>query len=320
MIVFSNLTALLIVLGALAAATTLASALIARAHPPKGRFIVIDGGHLHIDELADRPHDETALVLVHGASGNMEDMRIALGDALGGRFRTVLIDRPGRGWSGRGSSREAASPQMQADRVAQALGQIGVKRAILVGHSWGGALAIAFAIRHSQMTAGLVLLAPTSHPWRGGVSWYYSLATLPLIGPLFTHTMVLPLGALLIRPATQGVFAPQTPPDHYVARSATWLVLRPGAFAANARDMTELKSNLEKLVPLYPSIAAPTVIIVGDRDLAVSNDVHAFELAKAIPKARLEVLSGVGHVPHHARPDRVVAAVEEVLRKAPAQP
>jgi pimeloyl-ACP methyl ester carboxylesterase len=126
--------------------------------------------------------------------------------------------------------------------------------------------------------------------------------------------MVMPLGALLARNATASVFEPQTPPQAYIGRSATFLVLRPKAFAANARDMTELKSNLEKLAPLYPSIAAPTVILVGDRDLAVSNDVHAFELAKAIPKARLEVLSGVGHVPHHARPDRVVAAVENVVQ------
>ncbi len=77
--------------------------------------------------------------------------------------------------------------------------------------------------------------------------------------------------------------------------------------------MTELKGNLEKLVPLYPSIRAPTVILVGDRDLTVSNDVHAQALVEAIPNARLEILQGVGHMLHHARPDRVAAAIDEVL-------
>lgn len=320
MILISNLVALLIVLGVLAAATAIASFWIARAHPAKGRFIAVDGGRLHLDELGDHPDGETAVVLVHGASGNMEDMRMALGDELAARYRTILIDRPGRGWSERGASSEGASPQRQADMVSDALDRIGVKRAVIVGHSWGGAFATAFAVRHPQKTAGLVLLAPTSHPWSGGVSWYYSLATLPLIGPLFVHTMVAPLGALLASGATSGVFAPQPAPENYLSRSATWLVLRPKAFTANARDMTELRGNLEKLVPLYPGIAAPTVILVGDRDLAVSNDVHAFRLAKAIPDARLEVLQGVGHLPHHARPDRVVAAVEDVLRKASARP
>ena len=175
------------------------------------------------------------------------------------RYRTILIDRPGRGWSEREAGHDFASPQRQADMVAQALGKLGVRRAIVVGHSWGGALATAFAIRHPELTAGLVLLAPTSHPWKGGVSWYYTLATTPLIGPLFAHTLVLPLGALLIGNATASVFEPQTPPPSYVGRSATPLVLRPKAFAANAHDMTELKANLEKLVPLYASIRAPTV-------------------------------------------------------------
>jgi pimeloyl-ACP methyl ester carboxylesterase len=315
-----NFVALLIVLGVLAAATALASFWIARAHPAKGRFIAVDGGRLHLDELGDRPNDDTAVVLIHGASGNMEDMRMALGDELAARYRTILIDRPGRGWSERGAALEWASPQRQADMVSEALGRIGVKRAVIVGHSWGGAFATAFAIRHPQKTAGLVLLAPTSHPWSGGVSWYYSLATLPVIGPVFVRTMVLPLGAILAGGATNGVFAPQTAPENYLSRSATWLVLRPDSFAANARDMTELRSNLEKLVPLYPGIAAPAVILVGDRDLAVSNDVHAFRLAKAIPDARLEVLEGVGHLPHHARPDRVVAAIDDVLRTTAAPP
>ncbi len=319
MILFSNIAALLIVLGALAAVTAFASVWIARTHPPKGRFIAVDGGRLHVDEIGGRSGDETALVLVHGASGNMEDMRIALGEALGSRFRTILIDRPGRGWSERPPGVEPASPQRQADRVAQALDILGVKRAVIVGHSWGGAMATAFAIRHPAMTAGLVLLAPTSHPWSGGVSWYYSLAALPWIGPLFTHTMVMPIGAMLINPATKGVFAPQTPPDRYIFDSSTSLVLRPKSFVANARDMTELKGNLEKLVPLYPSIEAPTVILTGDGDLTVSNDVHAQALAKSIPDARLEVLEGTGHMPHHARPDRVLAAVEDVLRRADSE-
>lgn len=313
MIVGFNLIALVIVLGALALITAAGSVLISRTHPPKGRFVPVDGGRLHIDDLGDRLWDETAVVLVHGASGNMEDMRIALGDRLSSHYRTILIDRPGRGWSKREPGHDLASPQRQADMVAEALGKLGIRRTIIVGHSWGGAFATAFAIRHPDLTAGLVLLAPTSHPWQGGVSWYYTLVTTPLIGPLFAHTMVLPLGALLAGNATVSVFEPQTPPQSYIGRSATRLVLRPKAFEANARDMTELKGNLEKLVPLYPSIRAPTVILVGDRDLTVSNDVHAQALVEAIPNARLEILQGVGHMLHHARPDRVAAAIDEVL-------
>jgi pimeloyl-ACP methyl ester carboxylesterase len=317
MIILSYLIALIVVLGVLALLTGACSALIARRHPAKSRFVASDGLRMHVDELGPQQDNGVTVVLVHGASGNMEDMRIALGDVIPARYRTILIDRPGRGWSERGQ--DMASPQRQADAVAQALAALGVKRVIMVGHSLGGAIAAAFAIRHPAMTAGLVLLAPTSHPWAGGISWYYTLATTPVIGPLFVHTIVTPLGALLTGNAVKGVFHPQTPPARYVSRSATLLVLRPSDFIANAQDVANLKANLNHLVPCYASIAAPTVIITGDRDVTVSNDIHAAALARTIPGARLEILPSVGHMPHHARPDRVLAAVHEVSERAQLQ-
>lgn len=190
----------------------------------------------------------------------------------------------------------------------------------MVGHSLGGAIAAAFAIRHAGMTAGLVLLAPTSHPWQGGISWYYTLATTPFAGPVFAHTLVMPLGALLVGEAVTAVFEPQAPPPGYVRRSATALVLRPSAFVANADDVARLKDNLLHMVPLYPLIAAPTMILTGDRDLTVSNDIHATALSSLIPDARLEILPGVGHMPHHARPERVLAAIDDVLERSRLRP
>ncbi len=321
MIAAYHLLALLLVLGAIALCAIAGAWLIERAHPPKGRFITVESGRLHVDELNPERGGDAAIVLVHGASGNMEDMRIALDAALAqlkARYRIVLVDRPGRGWSERNGA-EFSSPQRQADMVAQALRQMGVTRAVVVGHSWGGAVANAFAIRHPENTAGLVLLAPTSHPWDGGITWYYTLATLPVIGLLFACTLPMPLGLLLAGNAADGVFHPQTPPPDYIRQSASWLVLRPKAFVANARDIAELKDNLAKMVPLYPSLTVPVRILIGDRDVTVSNDIHAMALSQAMPHAQLEMLEGVGHMPHHARPDRVVAAIEYVATRAFAQ-
>ena len=118
MIILSYLIALIAVLGLLALLTAVGSALIASANPPKGKFVPVDDARLHVDELGGKPDDETAVVLVHGASGNMEDLRIALGTTLGARYRTILIDRPGRGWSARG--REMAA-RVVGEAVAGAL-------------------------------------------------------------------------------------------------------------------------------------------------------------------------------------------------------
>ena len=124
-------------------------------------------------------------------------MKLALGDRLAPRYRVILIDRPGHGWSDRPDLRGDASPARQAALVHEALERIGVTRAILVGHSWSGALVTAYALAYPDGVAGLVLLAPVTHPWPGGVGWYNPILTTPGIGTLFARTLALPLGKLL---------------------------------------------------------------------------------------------------------------------------
>lgn len=83
----------------LAAVTAVGTWAIDRAHPPAGRFVQVSGGRLHVLELG--PKDGMPVVLLHGASGNLQDMRVALGDKLAAHYRVILIDRPGHGWSDR---------------------------------------------------------------------------------------------------------------------------------------------------------------------------------------------------------------------------
>jgi pimeloyl-ACP methyl ester carboxylesterase len=111
-----------------------------------------------------------------------------------------------------------------------------VRRAILIGHSWGGAFATAYALAFPQRTAGLVLLAAVTHPWPADPGWYNKIAGLPCVGTLFLRTCVYPLGLLLTTRATRGVFEPQSVPEDYVRRSAIRLVLRPKTFYCNTRD------------------------------------------------------------------------------------
>ena len=183
---------------ALAAAITLVGArMIERAHPPAGRFVDVRGGRLHVVDLDRRPRpagDAPPIVLIHGASGNLEDMRLALGERLSTRYRVILVDRPGHGWSDRSPAPDAASPAHQAAMLSEMLDRLGIDRAIVVSHSWGGTVATALALDHPERVAGLVLLAPVSHPWPSGIAWYYHVAAAPLVGPLFAHTFALPVG------------------------------------------------------------------------------------------------------------------------------
>jgi pimeloyl-ACP methyl ester carboxylesterase len=302
---------LVAILGLGAAITALSVVCLERAHRPAGRFVPVAGGRLHVVDLA--PASETfslPVVLLHGASGNLEDERLTLGQALAARRRVILIDRPGHGFSDRPGGAADASPARQAALVVQALTELGVERAIVLGHSWAGALAAALALDFPGRVAGLVLLAPVTHPWPGGISWYNALAATPVIGPLFVHTLALPLGLLMIGRGVAGVFAPQRPPPDYIRRTATRLVLRPAEFMANAQDLAVLKDFVTAQVPRYRAIAAPTVVISGDLDTVVSMDIHARAVAALIPDAKLVVLAGIGHMPQHAAADRIVAAID----------
>ena len=77
-----------------------ARSLIERHYPPAGRFVEVDGGRLHVLELGAE-NDGVPIVLLHGASGNLQDMRLGLGERLAAQHRVILIDRPGHGWSAR---------------------------------------------------------------------------------------------------------------------------------------------------------------------------------------------------------------------------
>jgi pimeloyl-ACP methyl ester carboxylesterase len=296
--------------------TLVGSLLIERAHPPRGRRIKIGGLSQHIVELGAETGGRTRapIVLLHGAGCNLEDLR-ELGERLAGRHRVILVDRPGQGWS-EARGRQSSSPAYQAAILRDVLDRLGVGRAIVVGHSWGGTLALAFALDYPDRAAGLALLAPPTHPRLHGMIRLYSVLAAPFFGWLFARTLVLPLAVLAFAPGVRGSFLPQAPPPHYLKRSAAFLLLRPKTFLANARDIAGLPSVLARQATRYRTLKTTAVIVTGERDGIVPPREHAMALAAAIPRAKLVVLPGVGHMPHHAAAERIVAEIEELIVKA----
>jgi pimeloyl-ACP methyl ester carboxylesterase len=290
-----------------------------RAFPPIGAMTSVDGVALHyVDRPARAPVAGAPLpiVFLHGASGNLRDPLIAFGDRLQGR-RLVFVDRPGHGHSARGGA-ASASPARQARLVKGVLDHLGIGRAVIVGHSLGAAVAATFALDFPAATAGLVFVAPASHPWGGQLPWYHRLMRLPLVGAAFAHVLAVPLGLALAPAMVRETFAPEPAPEHYMRRAGAYLVLRPGSFRANAGDVGELHFHLAALAPRYRDIAAPTTIVTGDRDAVVWAEIHAESLARDIAGARLIVLPGAGHMPHHTATAAVVDAIEAAAARAEA--
>ena len=310
---------------ALLAATSAAfvwglSRAVERRYPAVGHLVDLGPGRLHVVETPAQGRERGAVLLVHGASGNFADPHEALAQRLAAQgFRVFAVDRPGHGYSDRlGRRRDATSPRRQAAWIREALAVLGAGEAIVVAHSLAGVLGLAMALEAPEFTRGLVLLAPVSHPWKGGVSWYYSVAALPVVGALFRWTLAPPAGLAMMRGAVAEVFAPNPVPERYVERTRLPLVLRPSHFLANSEDFVDLHAETVELSPRYGEISAPTAVVMGAEDRLVSADIHARRLAEEIPAATLSLLPGVGHSPHFSDPDSVLAAVLAVERRAGA--
>ncbi len=306
-------------MGALALATRAGVAIVERRYPPQGQAIPVNGATINLVDIGPRDGQRPPLLLIHGASSNLEAMRRPLGDLLAQRHRVLLVDRPGHGWSPRERS-EDSTPAAQARMLDEALARAGIGPVILVVHSWSGALGLRMALDFPERVAGLVMLAPVAYPWRGGVGQYNAAVTTPVVGPLLAHTITLPLGLALMASGARGVFAPQQMPDDFVDRTATPLLLRPQEFIANARDLVTLKQSVTEQAARYSEIRVPVTIVAGDADTTVSTAIHSRPLAQAISQTRLIVLPGLGHMVQNAVPDLVASEVERLVAAvAPAE-
>jgi pimeloyl-ACP methyl ester carboxylesterase len=302
-------------LAVLAAITQAGVLVLQRAYPVQGRIIEVEGAQLHVVEMGPRDVAGPPIVMLHGASSNLEAMRLPLGERLAERHRVILIDRPGHGWSTRARD-EDSTPAVQGKMIDQALEKLGIGKAIVVVHSWSGALGARIALDYPQRVAGLVMLAPVTHPWRGGVGWYNKVVTKPVIGRLLAYTITLPLSTFLTASGARNVFLPQPMPDGYVKDTATLLLLRPREFLANARDLVGLKAAVAEQAPRYAAITAPTVVISGDVDKTVSTNIHSRPFTATVPNAKLIVLPNVGHMVQNAAPDLVIAEIEAMVGTA----
>ncbi|MGJ4967507.1 MULTISPECIES: alpha/beta hydrolase [unclassified Bradyrhizobium] len=301
-----------VVLGGLALATRAGIAIVEKRYPQQGQAIPVAGATINLVDIGPRNASGPPLLLLHGASSNLEAMRRPLGDLLAQRHRVLLVDRPGHGWSPRARP-EDSTPAAQARMLDEVLARLGVGQVVLVVHSWSGALGLRMALDFPDRVAGLVMLAPVAYPWRGGVGRYNEAVTTPVVGPLLAHTITLPLGLALMAPGARGVFAPQAMPDDFVDRTATPLLLRPREFMANARDLVTLKQAVIEQAPRYGEIKVPVTIVAGEADRTVYTDIHSRPLARVVPQSRLIVLPDLGHMVQNAVPELVAGEVDRIV-------
>ena len=280
------------------------------AFPPTGRLVTVDGRQVHADVRGSGPD----VVLIHGASGNTRDFTFALADVLAREFRVISLDRPGLGWSD-SAGPDGVSPLVQADILRAAALHLGVRRPVVVGHSYGGSVAMAWALRDPAGTGAVVSLAGATMPWPGGLGPWYAITSSDIGG-----ATVVPLVAAFApmsraERAIESIFAPDPVPAGYAAYIGAGLTLRRDTLRVNAQQVNGLKPHLTWMAERYPQLNVPVEILHGTADTIVPAAVHAQPMAALLPDARLSLLDGIGHMPHHARPDQVIAAIRRAAAR-----
>ncbi|MDH3263338.1 MAG: alpha/beta fold hydrolase [Paracoccaceae bacterium] len=280
-------------------------------YPPTGEILSVNGSRAHAHIEGRGP----AVILIHGASGNLRDFTFDLAPHLAGRYRVIAFDRPGLGHSERLHAR-GENPFEQAALLDAAAARLGVRRAILVGHSFGAAVALAWAIEHPERVAGVVSLAGVANVWKGGLGPWYAISSSWLGGATVVPLVSAFAPRARAEMALAPIFAPQPVPGGYTAHIGIDLTLRASTLRANARQVNRLKPHVARMVPRYGALDIPVEIVHGDRDTIVPLDIHSRPLAGQVPGARLTVLEGVGHMPHHASPEAVIAAIDRAAARA----
>jgi len=306
---------LLLAAGALAAAYFVVRSKAQQAerdHPPAGRFVTVNGVKLHYLEKGSGP----VIVLLHGNGATSDDFRLSgLIDALAYEHRVIAFDRPGFGYSERPRG-TIWTPEAQAGLLAEALRQLGVAQAVVLGHSWGTMVALAMGLDYPGLARGLVLLSGYYYP---SVRMDVALLTgpaIPVIGDVMSHTVSPLLGRLLWPGFVKRVFSPR-PVDAAFRRWPKWISLRPSQVRAEAAETALMIPSAAQLHQRYPELTMPVAIFTGDGDKINHAGHHALRLHRELLQSELHTVPDTGHMVHYAAQDEIVSAVRKIVERRP---
>ncbi len=263
-----------------------------------GRILDLSGGDLEVVEQGPKTAEPIVLIHCFTCAINYWDGMIPL---LARRHRVIAVDLLGHGGSEK--PRSGYSVPDQANVVAEALGELGVRDAEVVGHSLGGPVAIALAEQSPQLVNRLVAIDSIPNTSYGDVGFVGELPFKPVIGQALWRIKP----DFSIRDGLKVAFAPGFPvPDAFVedVKRMTYSAYTGSHDAFD--DYTGEKSLPERAA----AIGKPLLAIMGAEEQIANDPAEALAAYReADPAAQTKLIAGAGHSPNVEKPTQTVALV-----------
>lgn len=285
---------------------------MARLPPPdwplraSGRPVQAAGRDWWLVEMG--PPDAPAVLLLHGLGASGHSFR-RLAPALAGRFRVIVPDLPGQGFSAGYRPGRCGLDAMAGD-LATLCDGMGVAPVAVIGHSAGAALGLRLAER--QGLRAVVGINAALGQFRGPAALVFpalarGMARLPFVPPLVTRLWGRPSQVERLLDSTGSRH------DEVMARCYLHLIRDPGHVAGALAMMAEW--DVAPLLARLPKIACPVLLIAATRDRTVPPAISA-EAARRLPRADLHALPGLGHLAQEELPDGLASVIRPWLDTA----
>ena len=262
--------------------------------PVVGTILNLNGLRVHGYVEGDGSQD---IVFIHGAFVNLRDWVFATRPLSKLDSRLIYIDRPGFGYSDRDERKWDA--ERQADLARSYVKNIHGKNLILVGHSWGASVAMAWAAKFPEDVKGVVSIAGLNMPFSGVSKLANDIGLLRVAYELYFTSVAKRADSGSIEKFAGRMFQPQDIPTGYLDYVGSDLSRRRSTIKANKSDLLITSQALKQNFKFYRRIEMPVEIIHGNEDFLLPFKSQAVSFNQVIPNSRLHVLPNLGHMAHH---------------------
>lgn len=276
------------------------AALEAQYAAPPSTFVDISGVRLHVRDTG--PRGAPALILLHGFGSSLQTWD-DWAAALDQDFRVVRYDEPGFGLTGADPSGHYSDTRA-TDILAGLMDRLGLRRAVIVGHSMGGRIAWTFAATHQDRVDKLVLMAPDG--FAGPGMEYGRKPTVPLLMRALPYVLPTPMLRASLKPG----FGDPTALTEALLERYRDMMLAPGVRKAIVDRMAQLV--LVDPQPMLARISAPTLLLWGGRDGMIPAS-NAADYLRDIKGSKLVGFPALGHLLQEEGPTETLAPLRAFL-------